>query len=103
MRLNEALIRTKKLIEAGRYRTFSARYMESVYESIPDGEAMTVGGWTYIPYLHRPSQQIIYGNRVVGRSGEIIHGLAFTKADYTFGEGDAFYWFDHDTWGFNYL
>lgn len=103
MRLNEALIRAKKLIEAGRYRPFSTRYVPEDYEIIPDGDPMTVGGRTYIPYMQKSSQQIIYGHRVAGRAGEIIHGLAFTKTDYTFGEGDAYFWFDHDTWGFEYL
>ena len=103
MRLDEALLRTKKLIEGGRYRLFSTRFSQTDYQAIPQGDTMVVGGKTYVPYMHRPSQQIIYGYRVIGSTGDVIHGLAFTKADYTFGEQDAFIWFDHDTWGFNYL
>ncbi|TVP95463.1 MAG: hypothetical protein EA374_04040 [Acholeplasmatales bacterium] len=103
MHLEAALLRTRKLIEAGRYRTFSARFVTQDYEPLSPREAMTVGGVVYVPYMHRPSAQIVYGARAAGHDGEIIHGLAFTKADYTFGNKDAFIWFDHDTWGFNYL
>ncbi len=83
------LKRAKYLVLNGRFQNQVSKMSER-FEIIEEGETIKIGTERYTPYLDTKTKQIVYG-RI---ENDKIYYLTFSNADYTYGVGDTFEWFD---------
>jgi hypothetical protein len=95
MRLDEAIVRTKKLIENGRYQTFHVKHLEP-FNTVNSVESVRIDGVEYMPFFHKTTNQLVYGYHEQVKGTIIFHYVAFSKFDYFYGTDDHFEWVDHD-------
>lgn len=102
MRLEEAIKRTKKLIEKGRYQPFHVKHLEP-FNTVDSIESVIIDNTEYMPFFHKTTNQLVFGYHEQIKGTVIFHYIAFSKFDYFYGADDHFEWVDHDEGYFNEL
>lgn len=102
MRLEEAIKRTKKLIEKGRYQMFHVKHLDP-FNTVDSIESVVIDDKEYMPFFHKTTNQLVFGYHEQIKGTVIFHYIAFSKFDYFYGTDDHFEWVDHDEGYFNEL
>ena len=87
--MNQEIKRAKYLVLNGRFQNRVTK-VTTRYEKLNSDETITIGGQKYMPYYDKVGKQVVYAYE----DKQTLYALTFSNADYTFGHGDAFEWFD---------